>query len=116
MDLPLFILGYMLTAGCSFYILWLFFLAAMNLKRVNDAGKLRGLAYYMGVPVVAIGLGLDWFCNAAFMTMILWELPQETTVTARLKRHKSEGSAWSKAVALWFEPILDPFDPSGDHI
>ena len=38
------------------------------------------------------------------------------TVTARLKRHNATNTGWRKAVAVWFEPLLDPYDPSGDHI
>jgi hypothetical protein len=52
---------------------------------------------------------------AALLSVILLELPRETTVTARLKRH-NQGTGWRKTVAGWFEPILDPFDPSGKHI
>lgn len=68
------------------------------------------------MPLLVIGLVLDLIVNVAVMTVILLELPQETTVTARLKRHNRESSGWRKAVAVWFEPLLDPFDPSGDHI
>lgn len=106
---------YLFAGSVSFYALWIFFLAAMNLKRVYDAGQLVGKAYYMGVPVMAFGLWLDWFCNVVFMSVIMLELPQENTVTDRLKRH-IKGDGYRKAVALWFEPILDPFDPSGDHV
>lgn len=74
------------------------------------------LALVFGMPLLVIGLVLDLIVNVAVMTVILLELPQETTVTARLKRHNRESSGWRKAVAVWFEPLLDPFDPSGDHI
>jgi hypothetical protein len=47
---------------------------------------------------------------------VLLELPKETTVTARLKRHHRESQGWRLAVVLFIEPILDPFDPSGDHV
>lgn len=105
-----------LAALASFYGLWLFYLAVMNLKRVRDLGLLSPLALAFGTPILVIGLVLDLIVNVAVMTVILLELPQETTVTARLKRHNRESSGWRKAVAVWFEPLLDPFDPSGDHI
>lgn len=105
-----------LSALASFYGLWLFYLAVMNLKRVRDLGLLSPLALAFGTPILIVGLVLDLIVNVAVMTVILLELPQETTVTSRLKRHNRASSGWRKAVAVWFEPLLDPFDPSGDHI
>jgi uncharacterized membrane protein YhaH (DUF805 family) len=98
----------------SFYVLWVVYLAVMNLKRVRDAGNLSRAALVLGVPVLIAGLLVDLFCNV-LLSVILLELPRETTVTARLKRH-NQGTGWRKTVAGWFEPILDPFDPSGNHI
>ena len=105
-----------LTVFFSFYALWVFFLAVMNLKRVQEEGMLTKTAYALGMPVLGAGLVLDFMVNTFIMTFVLMELPQEFTVTARLKRHNETSSGWRKAVALWFEPLLDPFDPSGDHI
>jgi hypothetical protein len=48
--------------------------------------------------------------------VLLLEMPQELTVTARLKRHIKESTDWRSGVASWFIPLLDPFDPSGKHI
>jgi hypothetical protein len=50
------------------------------------------------------------------MTVLFLEIPRETTVTARLKRHNRTGSGWRQRLAAWFEPLIDPYDPSGDHI
>ena len=104
-----------LAALASFYALWLFYLAVMNLKRVRDMGKLTSLALAFGTPIILLGLAIDFIVNAVLMTIIMLELPQESTVTSRLKRHNG-GTGWRKSVAAWFEPLLDPFDPSGDHI
>ena len=98
------------------YALWLFFLAAMNLKRVRDAGALHPAALALGTPILLVGWLLDLLVNATVMTLLLAELPRETTVTARLKRHNRQTTGWRKKVAVFFEPLLDPFDPSGDHI
>jgi len=98
------------------YALWIFFICVMGLKRVNEAGKLTTMGKVLGYPVLFIGLLLDLFVNVTVMTILLLEMPQEITVTSRLKRHNKESSGWRKAVAVWFEPILDPFDPEGDHI
>lgn len=99
----------------SFYILWILYLAVMNLKRVKDQGKLHPAAFYLGVPVFAIGITIDVLLNIIVMTVILLELPQELTITSRLQRH-NKTTGWRKHVARFLEPILDPFDPSGDHI
>jgi hypothetical protein len=100
----------------STYALWIFYLAVMSLKRAKDAGLLTATAKVLGYPVLVVGWLLDAFVNVFVMTMLLLEIPQELTVTARLKRHNRVTGGWRKAVARWAEPLLDPYDPSGDHI
>jgi hypothetical protein len=100
----------------STYALWIFYLAVMNLKRAKDTGLLTKTALALGYPVLIVGYILDCFVNLTVMTILLLEIPQETTVTARLSRHNQSSTGWRKAVALWAEPLLDPYDPSGDHI
>ena len=99
----------------STYALWIFYLAVMNLARAKDAGLLTTTAKVLGYPVLIVGYVLDCFVNFTVMTVLLLEIPQETTVTARLSRH-NKGTGWRKAIAAWAEPLLDPYDPSGDHI
>ena len=98
------------------YALWVFYLAVMNIKRVRDEGNLSRLAKALATPVLIVGYLLDVIVNVFVFSIILLELPKETTVTARLKRHNAESSNWRKSVTTWFEPLLNPFDPSGDHI
>jgi hypothetical protein len=98
------------------YALFVFYAAVMNIKRVRDAGKLTWMGKVLGYPTLAIGLALDLFVNLTLMTIILLELPRELTVTSRLKRHNREGNGWRLAVVRFFEPVLDPLDPSGDHV
>jgi hypothetical protein len=105
-----------LTGLGATYALWVFYLAVMNLKRAKDAGLLTKTAIALGYPVLIVGYILDCFVNFTVMTVLLFEIPQETTVTARLSRHNQSSTGWRKAVALWAEPLLDPYDPSGDHI
>ena len=100
----------------STYALWVFFLAVMNLARAKDAGQLTATAKALGYPVLIVGYVLDCFVNMTVMTVLLLEIPQETTVTSRLSRHNKESDGWCKSVAAWAEPLLDPYDPSGDHI
>ena len=110
------LLGYYIASSAlGFYILWVFYLAVMNLKRVKDAGLLSKTAMALGYPVLIVGYLLDCFVNVVVMTLLLLELPRETTVTSRLKRH-NKGTGWRKAIAAWAEPLLDPYDPSGDHV
>jgi hypothetical protein len=98
------------------YALYVFYAAVMNIKRVRDAGKLTWVGKALGYPTLVIGLVLDLFVNLTLMTLVLLELPRELTVTARLKRHHKESTGWRLAVVKFFEPVLDPLDPSGDHI
>jgi hypothetical protein len=98
------------------YALYVFYAAVMNIKRVRDAGKLTWMGKALGYPTLVIGLLLDLFVNLTLMTVILLELPRELTVTSRLKRHHKESTGWRLAVVKFFEPVLDPLDPSGDHI
>jgi cyanate permease len=100
----------------STYALWVFYLAVMNLKRAKDAGQLSTTAKVLGYPVLIVGYLLDCFVNLTVMTLLLLEIPQETTVTSRLSRHLNEGEGWRKAIAAWAAPLLDVFDPSGKHL
>ncbi len=109
--------AYYLAASVGLlYALWIFYLAVMNLARAKRDGKLSRVALIFGTPVLFVGWLLDFLANVFVMTPLLFELPQELTVTARLKRHHKESTGWRLAVVLWFEPILDPYDPSGDHV
>jgi hypothetical protein len=98
------------------YALYVWYAAVMNIKRVRDMGKLTWMGYVLGYPTLFIGLFLDLLVNWFVMTIILLEIPREFTVTSRLKRHHKESKGWRLAVVKFFEPVLDPLDPSGDHI
>jgi hypothetical protein len=98
------------------YALWVFYLAVMSLQRARDAGLLHRNARIMGTPVLIVGYLLDAFVNIVVMTVVLLELPQELTVTARLKRHIRYSNGWRFRTAMWFVPLLDPYDPDGSHI
>ena len=110
------LLSYLFYSFVGLYLLWIFYLAVMTLKRARDANLLTKTAKFFGIPVLVIGLLLDFLANVFVMTVMLLELPKETTVTARLKRHNKESTGWRLSIVKWAEPLLDPFDPSGDHI
>jgi len=68
-------------------VLWVLYLAVMNLKGARDRGTLTPTAYAIGTPILAIGLVADFAINLVPFSIIFFEPPRETTVTARLKRH-----------------------------
>lgn len=107
---------YLLFAFAVTYGLYVFYCAVMNIKRVRDMGKLTKLGMAFGYPTLIIGLLLDIICNWFVMTLLFLEIPQELTVTSRLKRHNRESTGWRLAIVKFFEPVLDPIDPSGDHV
>lgn len=104
-----------LAALALTYCLYVFYAAVMNIKRVRNAGKLTTFGKVLGYPTLLIGLVLDLLVNVLVMSVVLLEPPRELTVTSRLKRHQ-KSSGWRLAVVRFFEPVLDPLDPSGDHI
>lgn len=110
------LLSYLFYSFVGLYLLWIFYLAVMTLKRARDANLLTKTVKALGIPVLVVGLILDFLANVFVMTVMLLELPKETTVTARLKRHNKESTGWRLSIVKWAEPLLDPFDPSGDHI
>lgn len=99
------------------WLLWVFYLAVMNLQRVDKMGKLGIVATGLGMPALIIGLVLDLVVNVVIMTILMLELPRELTVTARLKRHKRESKGWRLKVTEWLaSELLDHFDPDGSHV
>jgi ABC-type maltose transport system permease subunit len=103
---------YPLACVSIIYTLWVFFLAVMSLDRAKRTGTLRPVAFALGIPILTIGLLVDFLTNVLVMTFVLLELPREWTVTARLRRH-IKGTGWRKSVALYIcGTFLDYFDPN----
>ena len=111
------LLIYLAVSLGSLYLLWIFYLAVMNLKRVRDDGKLHGIAFALGMPVLIVGLILDTFVNCVVMTVVFLEFPKETLGTSRLKRHwETAPDSWRGKFSRRFSNILlDEFD-DGDHL
>lgn len=112
----MYLLDYLLVAVAITYGLYIFYCAIMNLKRVQRMGKLTPVGKVLGLPVLIVGGALDVACNVLVMTVLLAELPKEWLVTTRLQRHNRESTGWRLMVVKFFEPVLDPLDPDGDHI
>lgn len=110
-------LAFLLMSFASFYILWILYLAVMNLKNARDRGiRLARHVYWLGYPLLFSGLIVDFMINVFILSILFLEIPKETTVTARLKRHNKAGGWRGNVAKKFFEPLLDPFDPRGDHI
>lgn len=101
----------------SIYVLWLFYLAVMNLAKAKESGTLSKTALYLGFPIFIVGYALDIFVNVFVMSFLFLEVPKEWTVTGRLKRHiYFSPGGWREALASWFcHNLLNSFDPNGRH-
>jgi hypothetical protein len=110
------VVTYILIALGATYALWVFYIAVMGLKRVRDTVGLSPWALRFGYPVLIVGYVLDVLVNWFVFTVVMLEIPKELTVSSRLKRHNQESTGWRLAVVKFFEPLLDPFDPSGNHV
>jgi hypothetical protein len=100
----------------SLPVLWVLYLAVMSLKRVYDSGKMARTTYVLGHIVTQFAYIVDVYCNVFLFTLLMWEIPREGLVTDRLIRHHKTSTGWRLKIVLWLEPLLDPFDPSGDHV
>lgn len=100
----------------SFYTLFVFYLAVMNLKRVNDGSRLTGFTRIAGLSVLYPGLFLDALVNLVVLTVVFVELPREYLVTSRLSRHIKDTDGWRKKLSVFIcSKLLDKFDPRGCH-
>jgi hypothetical protein len=99
-----------------FYILWILYLATMNLKKARDSGTLHPNVKLLGYPIFIVGYTLDILLNIFVMTIIFFDMPEEFTISSRMERYLRYGTGWRLKVARAFEYLLDPFDPSGDHL
>lgn len=98
------------------YACWLLYLALTNIWRAAIAKRLSYTAYTLALPAIGVGVALDVALNFTVFSALFLERPTEWTISERLRRHNTSGTGWRKTLAGWFEPLLDPFDPDGDHI
>lgn len=97
------------------YVTWLFYLALMNVRRVEKEGKLSKPARYLALPLLALGYLLDFAANMLPMTFLFLELPREWLVTDRVSRHM-HSTGFRRAIAGWMcADLLNPFDYTGKH-
>jgi hypothetical protein len=102
----------------------------MNLIQARDEGTLPTWAHRLGLPVVFVGIVIDVAVQLTLACVIFLELPNEMTVSGRVKRWvegpkfigypsgpPTKGIRWWRySVALWMRVnLLKPFDRSGGH-
>lgn len=99
--------------------LWLYFVAAMRLKMVRDAGKLSHGQRIFGYSVLFEGLLIDLVFHLTFGTLVFLEIPPwgEWTLSARLWRLSNSLPSWRQRLALYFRvKLLDSMDPSPEGV
>lgn len=109
-------MGYLTYAALAFWLLWVFFLAVMNLKQTLDEGRLTGFPLLMGYLTYGAGLVIDFVVQVGPASLLWLELPREWTVSRRVSRLCREGHGYRYNLAFWFQQhMLAPFDRSGGH-
>src|SRR5437879_6008190 len=82
----------------SIYVLWILFLAVMNLKRAKDNGTLTPVARYLGLPIFWLGYLMDFLLNIFPFSPLVADFPEEWTISAHIERLLKEGNSWQQAV------------------
>lgn len=100
----------------SFFVLWLLFLAVMNVDQARREGKLPRDIVIPAYVALFLGYAVDFVVQVTFATLLWLELPRELTVSGRVERLCREGHGYRLALAMWFRRVLlAPFDRSGGH-
>lgn len=109
-----FVLYFMLFNIAAVIILWIKYLAVMNLSAKKK--EMNGWVKLFAYPVAIVAVILDAYINIIPATLVFFDIPREWMLTHRLERYKNCASGWRKTTAIWFcLHFLDPFDPSGQH-
>lgn len=97
------------------YILWIFYLAVMNLYRANKEQRLTGFIMVLGYITIGIGAFIDVFVNITIASIVFLDRPRTWMLTKRLALYQ-KGEGWRKTLSLWIcANLLNKFDPSGNH-
>ena len=120
------ILAYITISVCTYvvcsviltWLLWLFYLATMNLWNADLQGKQTKFAKQCSKPILWSGWLLGVLVNTFVMSVILLEFPRETAVSTRLARHlhKQIPDYRTKFAQKFADNLLDAYDPRGKHI
>lgn len=110
--------GY-IAAGVVFTVLLFWcYVFVMGAKRVRDRKTLTPLAYYLSMPILALGMVVDVLVNQLYMSVVCLDFKRFGTVTSRVKQYKyGPAKPWQKAVSAWIEMQIDDFeDVAGGRI
>lgn len=110
----------MATVFCAIflglYLLWVLYLASMNLIASYEVKKIGIVGMIFGMPVVLFGIIIDCLINITVMTLVFLQLPKQWLLTDRLKTLIRTDLSWRGDLALWIcKNLLNPFDHTGDH-
>lgn len=96
---------------------WILYLAAMNLERQKDEGKLTDVSEAWGASWVWFAFVQDAILTATWGTVLFLDWPRELTFTKRLQRyHVTAAGTWRNSFAEWFcVNLLNGGDNSGRH-
>lgn len=99
-------------------ILFWAYVYVMGVKRVRDRKTLTPLAYYLSLPILAIGMVVDVLLNQLYFSVICLDQFHFGTVTSRMTQYKyGEATAWQKKVSAFIEKHIDDFEDTPDgHI
>lgn len=100
---------YGFSLGC-----WVLYVAAMNFKRVYDAGQAGRFARFNGRIVWFIAQPIDLLLNILWSILLL-DFPRELLLSPKLKRLKKEGGWRGRIATFVCRELLNPFDPDGKH-
>lgn len=93
----------------SFIILWVFFVNVMTWKKhENKIPKyVKPLLYF----IAAIGYIWDVLFNITFGSIMFLELPQELTLSERIRRLLLTDRGWRFAMGYWIcKHLIEPWD------
>lgn len=101
------------------YAFYGLYILVMGVYRAHLQKRLTRINYILCFPWVLVGYLFDVFANVFIMPFIFLELPRETLVTTRLKRHlrtPEDDRDWRYDLAsLVCTKLLDIFDPYNAH-
>lgn len=98
------------------YATWVLYCAIMALWGAKRSGRLTLPMKVLGYPLLAVGYVFDLASNLIF-SLLLWHLPKELLLTAKLQRiQREEPTGWRNRAAKWVcHNLLNSVDPTGHH-
>ena len=111
-------MAYILWTLLCIYALWPLYVFVMAMLRARVDGTTTATAWILTFPLVISAITLDIALNYTVFALLTWDFPKkgEYTFSQRLKR-LANGGGWKQAAARWLaKTLLDPYDPTSDHL